>query len=81
MILVKATRRWVAYRCDRCMVMIVNRKGHPMMDIIEAIAIAFLCIGLLLAMNEDTSRMYINLIGVGIAVVGMLILHVTGIDA
>lgn len=52
-----------------------------MMDIIEAIAIAFLSIGLLLAMNEDTSRMYINLIGIGIAAIGMVILHVTGIDA
>lgn len=76
----KTTRRWIAYRCDRCMVMIVNLKGHHMMDVIEAIAIAFLSIGLLLAMNEDTSRMYINFIGTGIALLGMLILHVTGKD-
>ena len=51
-----------------------------MMGVIEAIAIAFLCIGLLLAMNEDTSRMYINFIGMGLALSGMLILHVTGKD-
>lgn len=57
------------------------RKGHTIMDIIETIAVASIFIGLILAMNENTSTMYINLIGVGLAVLGMLILRITGKDA
>lgn len=52
-----------------------------MMDIIETIAVAFIFSGLILAMNENTSKMYINLIGAGLAVLGMLILRITGKDA
>lgn len=51
-----------------------------MIDIIEAIAVACFFIGLLLAANEDTSKMYVNFIGAGLALLGMLILHVTGKD-
>lgn len=51
------------------------------MDIIETIAVAFIFIGLILAMNENTSTMCINLIGVGLAVLGMMILRITGKDA
>jgi threonine/homoserine efflux transporter RhtA len=56
-------------------------KGNLMMDIIETIAVAFIFSGLILAMNENTSKMYINLIGAGLAVLGMLILRITGKDA
>ena len=51
-----------------------------MIDIIEAIAVACFFIGLLLAANEDTSTLYVNFIGAGLALLGMLILHVTGKD-
>lgn len=76
----KTTRRWVAYPNDRCIVRVVNRKGHTMIDIIEAIAVTCFFIGLLLAANEDTSKIYVNFIGAGLALFGMLILHVTGKD-
>lgn len=52
-----------------------------MKDKLENLSTALILIGLLLAMNENTSKMYINIIGAGFAVLGMLILHVTGKDS
>lgn len=52
-----------------------------MKDKLENLSTALIFIGLLLAMNENTSKMCINIIGAGLAVLGMLILHVTGKDA
>lgn len=51
------------------------------MKTIEAIAAAFIFIGLILAMNENTSTMCINVVGTGLAVLGMMILRITGKDA
>lgn len=48
-----------------------------MVDIIEAISIALFAIGLLMAMNEDTSKLYVNFIGVGLFAVGALTLNIT----
>lgn len=51
------------------------------MKTIEAIAAAFIFIGLILAMNENTSTMCINVVGTGLAVLGMMILRIIGKDA
>lgn len=52
-----------------------------MKDKLETISILLILVGMLMAMNVDLTRIYRNLIGVGIAVVGMAILHAIGRDA
>lgn len=52
-----------------------------MKDKLETISILLILIGMLMAMNIDLTRFYRNLIGVVIAVIGMMILHVIGRDA
>ena len=51
-----------------------------MKDKLETISIILILIGMLMAMNIDLTRFYLNLIGVVIAVIGMLILHAIGRD-
>jgi multisubunit Na+/H+ antiporter MnhG subunit len=52
-----------------------------MKDKLETLSIILILIGMLMAMNVDLTRIYLNLIGVGIAVIGMVILHAIGRDA
>ena len=52
-----------------------------MKDKLENISIALIFTGIILGMNSDESHMTVNFIGVGIAIVGMIILHVIGRDA
>ena len=52
-----------------------------MKDKLETLSIILILIGMLMAMNIDLTRFYLNLIGVVIAVVGMVILHAIGRDA
>lgn len=52
-----------------------------MKDKLETISILLILIGMLMAMNIDLTRLYRNLIGAGITVAGMVILHAIGRDA
>lgn len=81
MILVEKRHVEFAPQCNRCIVVITDRGKDTMKDKLENLSTALILIGLLLAMNENTSKMYINIIGAGFAVLGMLILHVTGKDS
>ena len=52
-----------------------------MKDKLENLSIILIFTGIILGMNENTANMYVNFIGMGIAIIGMLILHVIGRDA
>lgn len=48
---------------------------------LETLSIILVFAGMILSMNADETHMTVNFIGVGIAIVGSLILHVIGRDA
>ena len=52
-----------------------------MKDKLENLSIALIFAGIILGMNSDETHMTVNFIGMGIAIVGMVILHVIGRDA
>ena len=52
-----------------------------MKDKLETLSIILIFTGIILGMNSNETHMTVNFIGVGIAIVGMLILHVIGRDA
>ena len=52
-----------------------------MKDKLETLSIILILIGMIMAMNVDLTRIYRNLIGAGITVAGMVILHAIGRDA
>ena len=52
-----------------------------MKDKLETLSILLILIGMLMAMNIDLTRFYRNIIGAGITIVGMVILHAIGRDA
>ena len=52
-----------------------------MKDKLENLSITLIFTGIILGMNSDETHMTVNFIGVGIAIVGMLILHAIGRDA
>lgn len=52
-----------------------------MKDKLETLSIILIFAGMILGMNGDENHLYTNFIGIGIAALGMLILHVIGRDA
>lgn len=52
-----------------------------MKDKLETLSILLILIGMLMAMNIDLTRIYRNIIGAGITIVGMVIMHAIGRDA
>lgn len=56
-------------------------EGHAMKDKLETLSIALIFVGILLGMNGDESHLSTNFIGIGIAAIGMVILHAIGRDA
>lgn len=52
-----------------------------MKDKLETLSILLILIGMIMAMNIDLTRLYRNLIGAGITIVGMVIMHAIGRDA
>ena len=55
-------------------------KGHTMKDKLETLSIILIFAGMILGMNGDETHLYTNFIGIGIAALGMVILHVIGRD-
>lgn len=55
-------------------------EGRIMKDRLEIISIILILIGMLMAMNVDTTRLYRNFIGIGIATIGILTMHIIGKD-
>jgi len=49
-----------------------------MKDKLETLIIILVFAGMILSMNDNETTLYLNFIGVGIAAIGMLILHVIG---
>ena len=56
-------------------------EGHTMKDKLENLSITLIFVGILLGMNGDETHLYTNFIGIGIAAIGMVILHAIGRDA
>lgn len=52
-----------------------------MIDKLETISIILIFAGMILGMNADENHLYTNVIGIGIAALGMVILHAIGRDA
>lgn len=52
-----------------------------MKDKLETLSIILIFAGMILGMNGDENHLYTNVIGIGIAALGMVILHVIGRDA
>lgn len=48
---------------------------------LETLSIILVFAGMILSMNDNETHLYVNFIGVGLAVLGMLILRITGKDA
>nr|DAE48348.1 MAG TPA: Protein of unknown function (DUF3087) [Caudoviricetes sp.] len=52
-----------------------------MKDKLETISIILVFAGMILSMNANETHLYVNFLGVGIAAIGMLILHAIGRNA